>query len=225
MSSQTMGDSSPRAFIDAMLNCAWAYPASRSPRYCFSVAASGQLMTEYADTRSLRCLAHATWSARHGLAWKPGPLVSPMRTYWASSAGIGAPVEILCGIPIPAGHCGQETSPPITPGARGASGFAMPLASAWAEAASDCAAEARSGSMPPPAVVVGVAGAGLVGAAGDVGEVATEVGAVGPLGDGSVTVTGCDVLRPVASSTAEASAAAARITASPTPRRATRSRR
>src|SRR4051794_3373140 len=103
MSSQMIGDSSPAAFIDRRLNFASAYPASRSPPYCCWAASSGQLTTEYAATSRCRSLAHATWSARHGLGWKPGPLVRPMRTYAAEPAGIGAPVEILCGIPIPAG--------------------------------------------------------------------------------------------------------------------------
>src|SRR3954453_13368144 len=136
-----IGDSSPAAFIDRRLNFASAYPASRSPPYCCWAASSGQLTTEYAATSRGRSLAHATWSARHGLGWKPGPLVRPMSTYAAEPAGIGAPVEILCGIPIPAGHCGHDTSPPTPPGSRAGSGCPPPLASALAEADSDCGAE------------------------------------------------------------------------------------
>src|SRR4051812_11448581 len=205
MSSQMIGDSSPAAFIDRRLNRASAYPASRSPPYCCWAASSGQLITEYAATSRWRSLAHATWSARHGLGWKPGPLVRPMTTYAASSVGIGAPVEILCGMPIPAGHCGHDTSPPSTPGSRGGSGCPNPLASAWAEAASDCAAEANPGSRPPLAVAVAAVAAlgGVEGSADD------DVSEDEQPADTKITMT---------------NAPAARITPSPTPIRATRCR-
>src|SRR4051812_36737510 len=115
-------------------------------------------MIEYAATIRCRWLAQATWSGRQGFGCMPGPLVRPRTTNSASSVGIGAPFEILCGIPNPAGHCGHETSAPRTPAAPGAAepgaepdgcGGALPVACAWAEAASDSAAEARLGSIPP----------------------------------------------------------------------------
>ena len=90
----------------------------------------------------------------------------------------------------------------------------MPLTCAWADAASDSAAEARLGSIPLLAVAVGLAlGAVVAVAAG-----AEPLGAV--VADGSAE--GSDVPQPAAMSTTAASPAAARVTPSPTPIRATR---
>src|SRR4051812_11199412 len=98
-----------------------------------------------------------------------------MTTYAASSVGIGAPVEILCGMPIPAGHCGHETSAPMTPGSRGGSGWPIPLACACAEAARDCAWAARLGSSPPFAVAVGAVDGLLVGVSAVFGSCAVRL--------------------------------------------------
>jgi hypothetical protein len=37
-----------------------------------------------------------------------------MTTNAADSPGIGSPSERRAGMPMPTGHCGQETSPPVT---------------------------------------------------------------------------------------------------------------
>ncbi len=70
----------------------------------------GPLITEYAAVSSLRPRAKATWSATHGLATNPGPLVSPITMNCAEVSGIGRPAERFSGMPIPGGHCGQLTS-------------------------------------------------------------------------------------------------------------------
>src|SRR3954470_24906730 len=119
-------------------------------------------MTEYAATSIRWPRTQATWSARHGLAWKPGPLVSPMTTYSASSRGIGCPKEILCGIPIPGGHWGHEMSPPSTGPSRGATDaslWALSLAAAsWAAIASLASCLAFPSASGSPATL----GASLV---------------------------------------------------------------
>ena len=86
--------------------------------YVERCAAVGKVVIEYADVHTPRALAQATWSARHGFGYQPGPLVTPITVKVADASGIGLPSVRRVGMPMPLGQLGQEMSPPPsrTPG-------------------------------------------------------------------------------------------------------------
>src|SRR4051794_27353983 len=103
----------------AMLNCACLRPSS-SPVTPDGEKRVGPLITADAATRRGRLRAQATWSAMHGFATNPGPLVRPMTTNRAEATGSGSPWDRFSAMPMPLGHCGQLMSPPSTgPRSRG----------------------------------------------------------------------------------------------------------